>query len=269
MRILGVARLQIGWSGIVNIGVDAADAKIFAKFVALIDANGVLVPHLLHIGKNCGLAYDGISDFAIVGLSYLAASLGFLVEIAQFHSKRSCLYFVDSAIISGENIVVAAVAAIVGKRSHSLGYLGVVSGNGSGIAEGAEVFGGVEPQSGSISERTGGICAVQARARCFSSYGLGVIFDYHQIVALGELLQRRVPAGCAVEMHRHNAASARIYHFFDFRCVEVERSSVGIYKARHQAIACDGKHRCYVGVGRHDDFVAVGKDAFFFISSDD
>ena len=181
-----------------HIGVDATDAKIFAKFVALIEADGVLVPHLLHIGKDGGFADNGIGDFAIVGLGHLAASLGLLVEIAQFHAKRSRLNFIDSAIITGEYIVVAAVAAIVGKRSHFLSYIGVVGGYGACIAEGAEVFGGIEAQSGGMTEASGSDRAMNARVLSFCSDGLSIIFDYHQIIALGKLFERRVPAWCSI-----------------------------------------------------------------------
>ena len=110
---------------------------------------------------------------------------------------------------------------------------------------------------------------MNARALRFCSYCLGIIFDYHKIVALGELLNSFVPTWSAVEVNRHYATSASIDYLFDFRSIEVERSSIGIYKSRYKRIACYGEHRSDISVGRHDDLVAIGKDSFLFVCSDD
>ena len=155
VRILLVAGLQVGWSGIVDVGVDAADAQVFAKLVALLDADGILVPHLLHIAEDGWFCYEFVANLAVVGLSHFATTLGFLVDVAQFYAQGSCLNLVDATIISCEYVVVATVAAVVGEGFHCSGNGVVLGGYSAGIAKCAEVFCRVEAKSGSVTESAG------------------------------------------------------------------------------------------------------------------
>ncbi len=109
--------------------------------------------------------------------SYLGAPGVVGVEALQFYAEHRGLEFIESRINAPSAELILALRAIVGKRAHHPGELPVGSCHCPCIAQGSEVFPGIETVSGSVAEISRASLAEAAAVR------LRVVFYQEQSVA--------------------------------------------------------------------------------------
>ena len=132
--------------------------------------------------------------------------------------------------------MVLAVAAIIGQGTDGVGEFGVVGGDGSGVAERADIFCRIEAESGCVAERACGAAGLVGGAD-----GLGVVLDDFQAVGMRHTLHFGIVAGASVEVDGEYRAGARCDGGFDTRCIEVEGVGVGFHQHWHKSVVCDGE----------------------------
>ena len=142
--------------------------------------------------------------FAIV-FGDFAASAVFGIEMFELDIEEGCLELVEAGVESLVFVLVFYLAAVVGEAADHGGELVVVGGHGTGIAEGTEVFTGVEAEAGGITQRS-----------CLSSVplgtnGLGVVFDDLKIMFLRKFFQSFAPAYLSVEVDEEDGAGFWCY----------------------------------------------------------
>ena len=186
------------------------------------------MPNLAHALKRGWRGHGRVADVLAICLGNGLAADGFVIEVAQFHSQNGSLNLVDAAIYALINVVISAVGAIVCQSPHRISQRLVVGSHSTGIAHRSKIFCGIETRCGSVSESAGGERAPQPGNRRACAYGLSVILNEQQVVGASKFKQSGVAARRAIEVHRHNGASACVDGFFNQACVEVQRSCIGI-----------------------------------------
>lgn len=259
---LGVAFLTVGRDGVVDDGLHAVVGEIFLQLVA---ALGTDREDVEHVGVGIGNAgeYDcGVGDAVDVHAGYLFAAGVVGVEVTELNVEHCGLDFVEAGVAADVAEYVFACGAVVGEGTDGACELFVVGGDGSGVAECAEVFAGVEAVAGGVAERSGAAAVEEA------SVGLGVVFDEFEIVLLADAADLVGVGALAVEVHDHDGAGAGGDGCFDARGVDLIGGYVGLHEDGHEAVFGDGEDGCYVGVGGDDDFVAGLHDAHFDVGAE-
>lgn len=259
---LRVAFLTVGRDGVVDDGLHAVVGEIFLQLVA---ALGTDREDVEHVGVGIGNAgeYDcGVGDAVDVHAGYLFAAGVVGVEVTELNVEHCGLDFVEAGVAADVAEYVFACGAVVGEGTDGACELFVVGGDGSGVAECAEVFAGVEAVAGGVAERSGAAAVEEA------SVGLGVVFDEFEIVLLADAADLVGVGALAVEVHDHDGAGAGGDGCFDARGVDLIGGYVGLHEDGHEAVFGDGEDGCYVGVGGDDDFVAGLHDAHFDVGAE-
>ena len=108
-----------------------------------------------------------------------------------------------------------------------------------------------------MSQTASGKSAVKTRCASLCAYCLGIVLNDLEVVALGNCHQLLIPAGSAVEVHRHDGFHCRSHQVLDERCVHVHGVGASIAQAWGHAVVADGEHRCHIGVGGYYHVVVV------------
>lgn len=157
--------------GVVYVGEDAALFEELFELVAAWGEYGEEVIDVLSLFWSAREAYEGVVDFGVINFGQGPSLLVFLVEMGETGSEYGCLYFVDAAVAALVVEVVVLRGAVVGQCAYGLCECAVVGGDGSGVAECPEGFGGIEAVGSGIAE---GACAP---AVVLAAVGLCVVFD--------------------------------------------------------------------------------------------
>ena len=147
------------------------------------------------------------------------------------------------------------MAAIVGNGSDGRCQTVVISGHGSGIAQGAKVLAWIERVSGCVAQGTG------VRVAEAASVGLGVVFYQQQPVSAAYCCYLRGVGTSAIEVHDEHCAGAGSDGLLYQVGVDVVGGYVGLYQDRLEPVFCHGEYRGDIGVGRHDYLVAFGQSS--------
>ena len=115
-----------------------------------------------------------------------AGAAGFVPSfyVFQFHAQDGSLHGIEAAVPSHFFVDVAARAAVIAQAAQVRGHLGIVGGDQSGLAVGAEIFCGIETEGGGHAQAAGAF-SVPGGAD-----GLRSIFDHGETKFLGESLER-------------------------------------------------------------------------------
>ena len=254
---LGVAFLTVGRYGVVDDGLHAVVGEIFLQLVAALGTDREDVEHMgVGIG-NAGEYDGGVGDAVDVHAGYLFAAGVVGVEVTELNVGRCAL---GLASLLAEHVF--ACGAVVGEGTDGACELFVVGGDGSGVAECAEVFAGVEAVAGGVAERSGAAAVEEA------SVGLGVVFDEFEMVVFADAADLVGVGALAVEVHDHDGAGAGGDGRFDARGVDLIGGYVGLHEDGHEAVFGDGEYGGDIGVGGDDDFVAWLHDAHFHIGAE-
>ena len=245
--------------GIVHVRPHAVVAKIGAECLAVLGAQNILVPHHAAVVGKKRLDNQGIVDFSLINGGYLAPACVLGVEVRQLHVEHRGLHGVEAAVVALVDVVVAAVAAVVGQSPYGGGELGVGATHGAGVAEGAEVFRGIKTECRGMPERAGGVRAARRRLGRHCADGLRVVFHQDKIVAANDICHRGVVGRAAVEVYREQGPCARANVFLQQTAVDIHRGLVGFDEHRTQTAVGHGEHGGYVGIGRHEHLVAFRK----------
>jgi hypothetical protein len=98
---------------------------------------------------------------------------------------------------------------------------------------------------------------------------LGVILDKLQTIATAKIPYPIGIGTTAVEMDNHDGTSAGSEGLLNEAVVNLQRRDVGLDENGCETVLGDGKDGGDIGVGRHDDFVAVAQASKFLIGSQD
>ena len=264
-----VTGLPVGWGGIVDVGANSIVGKMGAECVAVLDPHHILMPNLFHVLKDDRSLDTWIVDGFVIGSGDSGARLVFLFQVAQFHPEHSSLDFVQAAVISLINIVVASVGTVIGQCPNGCGKGVIVGDYSSTVAQGTQVLGRVEADTCRVTQSARDERAVQAGYAAVGANRLGVILYNAQVVVAGRLHQCHVPTGSAIEVHWHDGAGARCDKSLKQAGVEVHGVNAGVAQHGHQAALADGENAGDIGVGGHDNLIALTHDSHFLVGLQD
>ena len=138
---------------------------------------------------------------------------------------------------------------VVAQHSDALGQFVVVGRDGAGVAQTAQVLGGVEGEPRSVPEGSGSPSGGDSSVR------LCRILDQGESVVVGDCLERVPVTQASVEVHSEDRPGGRRDVSLDRLRIEVERGRIGLDQDRGAAVGADGQDAGNVGVGRDDDLV--------------
>src|SRR5260221_11956553 len=95
----------------------------------------------------------GAGKQPVIGRSVLPPALVPIRDVRQFYAQHRCLNGIHGSVPSKFVVVVAPRTAMVAQSPHVLGHVRTGSGNDSRVSVGAQVFGGIETESGSYAKR--------------------------------------------------------------------------------------------------------------------
>ena len=111
--------------------------------------------------------------------------------------------------------MIAAVAAVVAKGCNDGGKLGVVGGDGTGIAQGTEILCRVEAMGGGMSEASRAAC-LECAAMC-----LGVVFDEFETMLPAYFSDIFGVGASSVEVDNHDGPGFPSDFLLDLRVVDL------------------------------------------------
>ena len=150
---LGIAFLLVGRNGIMDLCFDAVLSEVSLEFVTTLAKHWEDVIDAVAVRFN--YAHEGIAYFSFVAGSNVLATLIGCIEMGQFGEKNGCLDFVDARVATEIVEDVVTRRAVIAKGSNDISQFSIIGGDGTSIAKGAKVFGGIETMS---SGRAEGAC---------------------------------------------------------------------------------------------------------------
>ena len=182
--LFGECGLFVEGHGVIHAGGDFFRREPVPYLVAIFAEYGVHVPHRFGVrGRHWGgYGFDVFEGFGVSSGDEPA----FLVpgiQTPEFVKKYGGLEGVEAVVVPHEIVDVFASLgpSVVYQATGFLGGFRVPGDYGSGVAPGAQVFAGVEGEGGCIPGLPG------AEAVSFGSMGLGGVFDYYEVVMIGDL----------------------------------------------------------------------------------
>src|SRR6185312_13627013 len=172
------------------------------------------------------------------------------VQIRQLDRKYSGLHCIQAGIGANDRMPVFRRAAVVAQHAQALHPLGIVAGDGSGVPVSAQVFAGIETETG---QPAGGAYRSSVAA---DAVRLSGIFDQFQPVPGAEFFQFGQVHGVAIQVHGDDGAGLFGDSAFDAGDVEMKSLGADIGKYGHGADIADGFRGGKKAVGGHDDFIA-------------
>lgn len=127
-----------------DVGCYALVFKILFELVAKFAKYGVLMPYADASIWGERFCYEGIYDIFIIQSRGMLASAAYGVEVVEHHGEHTRVELVDAAVVAAMDVVISAVAAVIGKCPYGLGELPVIGCHGTGVAESAGVFRRIE-----------------------------------------------------------------------------------------------------------------------------
>ena len=98
---------------------------------------------------------------------------------------------------------------------------------------------------------------------------LGIVLDKSEVVATADVPYPIRIGATAVEVDYHHGTGAGRNGLLYLAIVYLERLDVRLYQDGAQSVFGNGQNRGYVGIGRHDDLVALLHGTHFLIGSED
>ena len=159
------AFLFVEWAWVVNFRADFELGEVDAEGVAMGRPDNELVVDVMVRGFGMSKLFEGegeewgeasIVDGPTIEIGPLATPLAPLIEVGEFDLKNGGLDGIDAKVSADQGVEVAWFHAVIPKCPH-FGREGViVADDHSCIAEGSEVFGGVEGEPAGLADGTGG-----------------------------------------------------------------------------------------------------------------
>jgi hypothetical protein len=259
------AFLQVKRERVIYFGADAVFCEEGADFVPMRDPNNELVvdvvvrqagvePRLGGEGE-CGEFWRVCECFAVptgFGSAFGAPE----VEVWEFDVEDGGLDGVDAEVAPDVGVEVARFHAVVAKATHFCRECVVLTGDHSGIAEGAEIFCGIE---GVPTGFTDGACGSEG-VRCAER--LGGIFENGNAVGCADAGDGFHVRAAAEEMDWADGFGVGVLFegVFQLGWVDVEGVGLDVDEYGARTDASDTACGCEEGVGGGDDGVA-GLDA--------
>lgn len=103
---------------------------------------------------------EGISDALRIHRRYLAPPLVVGFQMRQADVEKGRLEFVETAVQSQIFMMVFLRRTIVGQRSDTEGQILAVRGHNATVAEGTEVFAGIETEACGVGRTAGAVASV-------------------------------------------------------------------------------------------------------------
>ena len=132
---------------------DAVVCEVSLEFVATLAKHREDVIDAVAVRLN--YAHEGIAYFSLVAGSNVLATLVGCVEMGQFGEKDGSLDFVDARVATQIVEDVVTRRAVIAKGSNDISQFSIISGDGTCIAKGTEVLGGIERVAGCGAKGTG------------------------------------------------------------------------------------------------------------------
>ena len=159
------AYLFVQWAWVVNFRADFEFGEVGAEGVAMGRPDDELVVDVMVRGFGMSKLFEGedeewgeasVVDGPTIEIGPLATSLAPAIEVGEFDLENGGLDGVDAKIATDQGVEVAWFHAVIPEGPH-FGSEGVaVADDHSCIAEGSEVFGGVEGEPAGLADGTGG-----------------------------------------------------------------------------------------------------------------
>ncbi len=156
--------MQVEGLGVVDLSADAVGGEVGAEVVAAGGADDVLVEDVGGAGVGVGQddAVGGVvragrggeaggAELGVVGGGEGAASAVAGGDVAEFDFEDGGLEGVEAGVPADLVVEVALAHAVGAEHGGALGEGCVVGGDEAGVAEGGEVFGGVEAEGGDVA----------------------------------------------------------------------------------------------------------------------
>ena len=150
---LGIAFLFMGRNGIMDLCFDAVVCEVSLEFVAALAKHREDVIDAVAVRLN--YAHEGIAYFSLVAGSNVLATLVGCIEMGQFGKKDGCLDFVDARVTTKIVEDIVTRRAVIAKGSNDISQFSIIGGDGTCIAKGTEVLGGIETMSSGRAKGTG------------------------------------------------------------------------------------------------------------------
>ena len=259
---LGIAFLFMGRNGIMDLCFDAVVCEVSLEFVATLAKHREDVIDAVAVRLN--YAHEGIAYFSLVAGSNVLATLVGCVEMGQFGEKDGSLDFVDARVATQIAEDVMTRRAVIAKGSNDISQFSIIGGDGTGIAQCAKVLARIEAMGGSRAKRTGPCVSRFSRDESMrqkriaqTSVGLGVVLDEFEVVAATNIPYPIRIGAAAIEMDDHDGSRTRGDGLFDKGIVNLERIKRRLDEHGLEAVLRDGEDAGDIGIGGHDDLVAL------------
>ena len=147
-----VSGLQVDGDRVVNGGPDSAPAQMPGKGLPVGMADDILMIHRFGIGRGLGQAQAALRKRPVVNGRDFPAARVFLVEEREARPENRRLDFVQAAVEAGFFADALLPPAILAQSPGTGGERSRRSGNGAGIAKGAEILCGIKAECGHRTE---------------------------------------------------------------------------------------------------------------------
>ncbi len=242
----------MGRDRIVNQGADAGFGQFLLQRVAPGMADGKHMPDRFGPGGNVGQGkrITGSGKLMQVSFGNFGAAGVPLVQVAEFDAEESGLQFVQTRIQAGFFVLVFDLRAVVAQAGHARRQLGVIGGDGAGIAEGAENFCRIKAERGGIAQGAGTPAFVARALR------LGRVLHHFQLMPAGDFQDWIHVRRLAVKMHRQNGPGARSNGRLDEVGIQIVSLLAHVHRHRRGPGEGDTEPGGDESMRRHDDLVA-------------
>ena len=261
----GVATLLMGRYGIVDLGLHAMIGKVLLELVTTGAEHGEDM--IYGVALALGNGDEGIAYLLHIDGGNLFAALVGSIEVFELGIEDGGLQLIHATVATEIVEDIVAGRAVVAEGTKEGCQLIIIGSDGTGIAKGAEVLGGIERVGSGMAERAshspfrglGGLTAV-----C-----LGIVLDEFEVVFPAQLPYPIGIGTAAIEVDNHDGTGARGDGLFDELVVNLQRVDVGLYEDGLETVFRNGKDAGDIGIGRYNDFVALVEDAHLHIGTED
>jgi len=221
--------------GIINFVAYFGGAQMGGEGVAVLavgEAHGELIPRM----AGCGCGQDEVRRAGQEGLvlrSVAGAQGDPFVELGLLYAEQRGLKFIEPEIAADVGVMIFGLHAVVAQHAGAFGEGVVAGGEQTGIAQCAEVFGGIKTERAKVAH------AADRDAFPRGTLRLGGVLDDMQRVRLGELADGGHIGGLAKQMDGENCLGAVSDFSSGVLGVEVKGVRMGIDKHRRGTRARD------------------------------
>ena len=193
---------------------------------------------------------QGVADFGRVTPGYGPTHGVVGVKIPQLDAQHGGLQLVQAAVTPAHAEHILALRTVIAQRTDRAGQLGVVSGDGPGVAQGAEVLARIKAVAGCVAQ------AARALSSEHAAVGLRVVLYKLEPVAAADVGYAVRIGATAVQVDYHHGARARRYGPLYKAVVYLQRVLPRLHEHRAKAVFAYGQYAGDIRIGRHNHLVA-------------